>query len=242
MLAAECGVTEVVNNILISLEIFIILSTLSNLIQAFILIMVEALCVIGLVSSIVQFVDFGIKVVDRLNEFQSGVSQMPKPFSDIKNQLPLLIDALRRTQSQADAGHMSEKTAEALKPVIDGCLTQIKLLEDIMVKAIPAENASTWNRRFKALSSLAHDKKVQHIAATIEGYVQKLIYHQVTCTLSVREPSQQFKPETKPRKLFMVKFDRDPDFIGREGILREIDERLKMPRHRVAIVGIGGVG
>src|SRR2546423_2565802 len=163
--------------------------------------MAEALIATSMISSIVQLVDFGVKVLDRLNEFKSSINDVPKTFCDINNQLPLLIDALRHTQSQAEAGHMSDKTAEALKPVIGGCLAQVKLLEDIMAKAIPAENTSAWNRRLKALSSLAHDKKVQHITSTLDSYVQKLIYHQVTSALdllrlSVREPSQQWKLKT----------------------------------------------
>jgi N-terminal domain on NACHT_NTPase and P-loop NTPases len=228
----------------LSLKVLAHLSNRIKLKHIFYRIMAEVLFVTSLVSSIVQLVDFGVKVIDRLNEFQSSINDVPKTFCDIKNQLPLLIDALGRTQSQAEAGDVSEKTAEALKPVVSGCLSQVKLLDDIIVKAIPAENASTWNRSFKALSSLAHDKKVQQITSTLEGYVQKLIYHQVTngldqIRLLVREPSQKWKFKTP---LFMVKFDRDLNFIGREDVLKEIDERHKMQRRRVAIAGIGGVG
>jgi hypothetical protein len=58
------------------------------------------------------------------------------------------------------------------------------------------------------------------------------------------EPYQsKLNLETPPRKTyFMVKFDRDPNFIGREDILKEIGERFKMRQHRVAMAGIGGVG
>lgn len=40
---------------------------------------------------------------------------------------------------------------------------------------------------------------------------------------------------------FLVPFDKDDKFVGREDILSKIDERLKNKR-RVAIAGIGGVG
>ena len=58
------------------------------------------------------------------------------------------------------------------------------------------------------------------------------------------EPCQSIlNQEIPPRKTcFMVKFDRDPNFIGREDIMKEIGERLKMQQRRVAITGIGGVG
>jgi len=56
--------------------------------------------VISLVSAIVQFVDFGSKVLNRLNEFKSD--------------------------TQKQAGHFYDTTANALKPVVDGCLEQVK--------------------------------------------------------------------------------------------------------------------
>lgn len=40
---------------------------------------------------------------------------------------------------------------------------------------------------------------------------------------------------------FMISFDRDPQFIGRDDIIRDIDQRLETKR-RVALAGIGGVG
>lgn len=65
--------------------------------------MAEALAVARLVSEIVQFVEFGTKVVSRLHEFLSSVNDMPKTFQDVNNRLPILIDSLKRTQAQADA-------------------------------------------------------------------------------------------------------------------------------------------
>jgi hypothetical protein len=194
------------------------------------------IAVIGLVSSIIQIVDFGSKVVSRLNEFQSTVDEVPKTFRDIKIQLPLVIDTLKQTQRQADAGCVNEETAKALRPVIDECLSQVKLLGDILVKAMPAKDDSDWKRRFKALSSFAHDGTVQQITARLERYVQTLTYYQ---------SSQYSKPTLKPpqrKTCFMVNFDQDPNFIGREDIIKEIGERFKMRQCRVAISGIGGVG
>ncbi|KAH0558819.1 hypothetical protein GP486_004539 [Trichoglossum hirsutum] len=192
--------------------------------------------VIRLVSSITQLVIFGSKVVSRLHEFQSSVNEVPKTFRDIMIQLPLVIDTLKQTERQADAGHVGEETAKALRPVVDECLSQIKLLEDILAKAMPAKEDSDWKRRFKALSSFAHDGDVQKITASLERYVQTLTYYQA---------SQRFEPilEIPRRKTcFMVRFDQDPNFIGREDTIKEIGERFKMRQRRVAVAGIGGVG
>lgn len=40
----------------------------------------DPLAVIGLVSAIVQFVDFGNKVVGRLNDFRESIDEVPKTF------------------------------------------------------------------------------------------------------------------------------------------------------------------
>ena len=143
-------------------------------------IIVEALAVIGLVSTIVQFVDFGNKVLGRLVEFRQSATEVPKTFRKIKRQLQLLIDILRRTQNQANVGHVREETAKALKPVVEGCLANVKQLEDILVKELPLEKDSTWNRRIKALASLVHDKTVQQITSDLDSNVDMLAYHQAT--------------------------------------------------------------
>jgi hypothetical protein len=70
--------------------------------------MAEALAIVGLVSSIVQFVDFSSKLVERLNEFLSNLEEVPKTFKDIKTELPLLINTLKRTEDQVRAGDAAE--------------------------------------------------------------------------------------------------------------------------------------
>src|SRR5437763_9903893 len=116
--------------------------------------MAEALAVVGLASVICQLVDFSTKVVRRLNEFRSILNEMPRIFREIKDQLALLICTLETTHSQVNARRISDETAEMLKHVFNGCLLQVKQLEDIMAKTIPTERDSTLNRGLKALNSL----------------------------------------------------------------------------------------
>ncbi|KAL2132844.1 hypothetical protein VTI74DRAFT_3243 [Chaetomium olivicolor] len=48
--------------------------------------------------------------------------------------------------------------------------------------------------------------------------------------------------ETPPAPFATIPFSPDPDFVNREDILRQIDERCSEPAARVALVGLGGVG
>jgi hypothetical protein len=212
--------------------------------------MAEALAVIGLVSSIVQFVDFGSKIVIRLNEYREAGNNVPKTFHKISVDLPLVINNLKRTKSQADAGEISDETADALKPVLEACLAQTKQLEELLEKALPAEGDSTWRRRKKALASLANGAAVQKIMSELEDHLRHLLYFQI---LNGPAPSGQVvshgtsqssrsntQSERQPR--FMLKFARERNFVGREDIIKEINRRFLDRQPCVAIAGGGGVG
>ena len=49
-----------------------------------------------------------------LNKFPSDVNEVPKTLKDIKIRLPLLIDVLNRTKTQAGVHHVSEVTDEVV--------------------------------------------------------------------------------------------------------------------------------
>ena len=194
--------------------------------------MAEALVIVGLVSAIVQFVDFSSKIVDRLQDFHSSVNEAPKAFRDVKVELPLLLDTLKRTQAQAESGAISRETQEALLPVVEGCRSQVELLDRTLVKALPKPGDSSWRRGMMAFSSVGQEKNVRQITSTLRKYVQTLTYQQATGLTLVTRSS-------KP--CFIMPFDRDQSFVGREYILQEIERNFKNQR-RVALAGIGGVG
>jgi hypothetical protein len=210
--------------------------------------MAEALAIVGLVSAIVQFVDFGAKIVERLNEFNSDAHEVPKTFQTIEVQLPLLIDTLHRTQQQASDGHISMRTASALKPLIEACCEEITALQKILDKAIPPKESSSWRRRVQALKSLAHDDNVERSITKLESHIRLLAFHQSTSVtdellkLRVSLQTHNTMPHPSRKPVFMVPFDRDETFVGRKDILDSIDQKLNASRRRAVLSGIGGVG
>lgn len=142
--------------------------------------MAEALAIVGLVSSIVQFVDFSSKIVHRLNEFHSSLEEVPKSFRDVKIELPLLADTLERTKKQAEDGCFSKNTQEAIRSVVKGCQSQVEQLGSVLEETLPTKGDSSWRRGKKALLSIGQEKKVQQITTTFRNYVQTLTYHQAT--------------------------------------------------------------
>ena len=121
--------------------------------------MAEAIAVIGVAASIIQLVDFSAKVLDRLNDFQSTLKEVPESFRHIKAELPLLSDTLQQTKEAIDAGSVKEETKEALLPAVEGCKEQIIALDALITKTIPLPNDSRLKRSTKAVFSLKQDAK-----------------------------------------------------------------------------------
>lgn len=94
----------------------------------------EALAVVGLVAAIIQFIDFGTKVVQRLEEFNSKAKEIPGIFRDICIQLPLLIKDLKQTKEDIEAGHHDQETQKSVLALIEGCQSYIQV--GIIIRAI----------------------------------------------------------------------------------------------------------
>ncbi|KAJ4305439.1 hypothetical protein N0V90_000970 [Kalmusia sp. IMI 367209] len=116
--------------------------------------MAEALAVIGIAANILQLVDFGSRLVKRLDDYQSQLGEIPEAFSHIKVELPVLLDALQQTQAAIEAGSIRDESEAALTPAIEGCTIQIKLLNDVITKALPTSGDSWIKRGGKAVQSL----------------------------------------------------------------------------------------
>ena len=136
--------------------------------------MAEALAVVGVVSSIVGLVDFSSKVLHRLNEFQSSRGEIPESFKHIKEKLPILLETLNQTKLAVEKGSTKEETREALSSAVDGCQTQITLLNDLIGRSLPQEGDSWRKKASKAISSLRQDAKVTKITTTIRSHIQDL--------------------------------------------------------------------
>ena len=139
--------------------------------------MAEALAVVGIIANIIQLVDFGSRVLKRLEEYQSKLGKIPEAFRHIKVELPIVLDALRQTKVAIDTGSMQDETKKALLVAIEECRVQIVSLDDIIVKALPETGDSWPTRGRKALRSLRYDAKVEKITVVVRGYIQTLTYH-----------------------------------------------------------------
>ena len=83
--------------------------------------MAEALAVVGLVSAIVQFVDFSTKVIRRIDELRSKNNEIPMVFNDISVQIPLLVGDLNQTKNRAERSEISLDVQSAVLAVVQSC-------------------------------------------------------------------------------------------------------------------------
>jgi len=90
--------------------------------------MAEVLAVVGIAANIGSLVDFGIRVLERLEQYQSTLAEIPEAFRHIKAELPVLLDALRQTKAAIDTGTGQDESGKALLPAVEGCSNQIKTL------------------------------------------------------------------------------------------------------------------
>jgi hypothetical protein len=208
----------------------------------------EALAVIGIVSNIAAIVDFSIKVYDRAKGFDDDLRNIPEEFQEVRRILPLISKSLQSTKINAASGKVNEDTCKALRPVLEGCHAKIRDLNTIFKNILPAERASKWTRSWKAISSVRQDKKVKVLADRIWDDVQALTYHHVSDNATATQPATLVSTMSnvsiipQPRKsVFMVRYEKDDDFVGRDQIMKEIEDRFKT-KTQVALAGIGGVG
>ena len=148
--------------------------------------MAEAFAVVGVVVSIVQLVDYGSNVLLRLNDFQSSLGEIPKSFRPVKDELPILLETLNQTKDAVENGSIKEETKKALLLVVNGCQTQITLLDNLISSLVPQEGDSWRRRTGKAIISLRQDAKVAKITTTLRTHIQSLINYRVAASSTLQ--------------------------------------------------------
>jgi ankyrin repeat protein len=140
---------------------------------------------LDLAAAIITFIDFGVKVVSRLHEFNSRTTETPETFRTLVIQLPLLNITLQRIRHQALAGYVDKDVVIALKPVIDEAAEQAKYLDAKLIKITPGASASSLERGLKALKSIVSESAVIKAVDKIDNCVNVLVLHHTTSSIDI---------------------------------------------------------
>src|SRR5215471_7487975 len=119
--------------------------------------MAETLAVAGVVASIAQLVEFGLKISRRLDEFHASLGEVPRTFRHIKAELPVLLDALQKTKDKINAASTRDETRQALITAIEGCGQEIQSLDAVLRETLPVPGDSLRERSKKAFLSLRRE-------------------------------------------------------------------------------------
>ena len=193
----------------------------------------EAVAAIGLASAIVQFVDFGSKVANKLKDAMSG--NLSGTLEIVQRILPLLLTSLKDVGKRIEFGDVDDETQKAVLWVVEGMTTLTRDLEKLLGSSLIDQSKNSWRRRAKAISTLLKGKetKLDRMLADLQKYYSVLVLHQ-----TVFVPNSM-TPYAKPP--FMVPFARDKNFIRRGDILQQM-RNLLYNGQLVILAGIGGSG
>jgi hypothetical protein len=204
----------------------------------------DPISAVSLATAAAQFIELAVKVVSRLADFRANVDQAPKAFRQIRTELPLIIEGLKRINDRDREGSQGYTgSSAAVYRVIEECQEVVKQLDELLDKILPSPGASSWERGRKAIASLASDAKVEELARRLTKYIQALTFHQVVASTATQ--ASDAAETQKPGIRWLVPFDRNPSFVGRDEIFRAIDATLTVKegvQPKAALWGLGGIG
>jgi NACHT NTPase-like protein len=138
------------------------------------------------VASIIQLIEFTLKVYRRVDEFQSNTRDIPKSFRQFSHEIPLLQETLRQIGEAIENGRISDEIQKALSPAIEGCSEQVESLNAILEKTLPESDDSWGEKARKAIASLIKDSKIEKKMNAIRTYLSTLTFYFVASSSSLR--------------------------------------------------------
>ncbi|XWW97738.1 hypothetical protein V2A60_005725 [Cordyceps javanica] len=140
----------------------------------------DPLSAIGLASAIVQFVQFGFQIADRLQDLTSKhPGQIPKALQGISMHLPLLANSLSKIKSDSRISAFDFDTKCILKGIVSGCLTQVQEVEAMLEEIACTPGDSLKTKLKKVMTSMKYEEKLSRIERNLNTYISVLILHHV---------------------------------------------------------------
>ena len=151
--------------------------------------MAEGLALAGAAASILQIIQIGTIVIDRIVQYSAAYGNLPEAFRHISNRIELLNDALRLTRRKIDNEDTAGSTRKAFTPVLKECAVQIKKLESTIDAVLPKESDSGFSRRWKAVKSMRYDDEIKKLDDIISNYMNLMTQHHVIANAVQNLPS-----------------------------------------------------
>lgn len=183
----------------------------------------DPLSAIGLAAAVCQFIEFGFRVVNRLEEFSSkNPGEVPRSLQAITTQLPLLLNSLSRIKTDSEIKKLDFDTKCILRGIVSGCQQQIVEVEQMIdeIARVPGDNFKIKIK--KVFVSLKYDAKVLGIERSLQTYISVLILHHVI-------DSSDAPPEIVEDTFFDVREKKisQSELVERLELMQELDDNYR---------------
>ena len=198
----------------------------------------EALAVLGIIANVTAVLDFSSKATNRIKECLEDAGGLPELYRKLQVLLPLMSNALRNTEQQAQAGELDASACTAIQAATEDCGKKLEDLNSILDKMVPAEGTSRWKRGLKAINSLRQDKKVEEMVNVLNNYISTFTYLHISAgptstqitsllaELSFATSRGPLAPASTRKSYYIVPLQWSDDFTGRDEILKTLDSKL----------------
>lgn len=162
--------------------------------------MAEALAIIGFTFAIVQFIDFGSKVVRQLRRLAADTADMPHTvvFRNVRTPLPVMLDVVRKMLLQLDAGRLKLFPQETVFPVIKSRVQQAEQLDSLIARPLPQKNESSWPRGKKAGIDVLVESDVEKLYIALKANFDLLAQVGTFSLVSSFAPARRESPHGQP--------------------------------------------
>lgn len=180
----------------------------------------DPLSAIGLASAIVQFVQFGFQIADRLQDLTSNhPGQIPKALHVISMHLPLLANSLSKIKSDSRIGAFDFDTKCILKGIVSGCLTQVQEVEAMLEEIACTPGDSLKTKLKKVMTSMKYEEKMTRIERNLNTYISVLILHHVV-------DSSDAPKDLQEETYYDVREKLTADYVERKKLIKQLDDHF----------------
>ncbi|KAH0534061.1 hypothetical protein FGG08_007340 [Glutinoglossum americanum] len=159
--------------------------------------MAEAIAAAGLASSVVTFLEFGIKLAKLTKQVHDAQGELPKDLQKCQSTVDEFSEWIRNLQTrQSKNGAPSSDADEALKKAIDYCVTDcedlLRILQDLLPGSVPASGKQGRASNFKtALRAMRQDGRIKKAQKNLETHKNELRLCIAERTMSMVEEARE---------------------------------------------------
>jgi hypothetical protein len=131
----------------------------------------EAIAVLSLIGTIIQIVDGTNQVYDAAKDAQG----LPVAFREVQARLPTVKSLLVSVQTELWERRIDESVCKTARPLTSACEEQVRQLDYVFRKAIPAEGTSNLAQWYRAVRTTRNLTSANTIFQAISSHQSHLI-------------------------------------------------------------------